>query len=461
MPPAEPSQEPHTRNNENPSQASSEARQLAGQGAAREPESSSGGRRPMPRLLLWILAFGFLLRLLSAYYPPDELEVFRDSHHYFSIAKSLVDAFEYRDSVGHFLGTQPLFSDVGPTSFYLPGYPFFLAGIFAIFGESFRAVYVVQAFLSTFTILLCYASADRMFDHRMALVAAFLQAINIYNIHQVGHLTSENLGYLLVLLIYYLFVRTQTGPASQSSQPTIILLALTLGVGILTRSVFVPIAIAMGLYLAVARYLTTRSVVASLRELSLLVVIMTLCVSPWLIRNDHVWNRLIYNTKSGLVLFIAYNDNATTHDGHSRVLPRLEQAEFNELERHNYLNARAREWIRSHPMKSVHLIATRFVNFWNPMPGKTQGARRWVGAIWSTFFLSLALIGMLRLLFDFRRYAYFFVIPLAYVATHILTLSLTRYRLSLEGLLSIAVAVGLCFIYDSFSSSRTAKQTRH
>lgn len=52
-----------------------------------------------------------------------------------------------------------------------PLYPYFLAALYAIFGPGSVGVLFAQALLDSFTVVLIYATARRVFDARVALVA--------------------------------------------------------------------------------------------------------------------------------------------------------------------------------------------------------------------------------------------------------------------------------------------------
>ena len=402
-------------------------------------------------LLPIILLIGFLLRLLPAIFAPDELPNFRDGEHYWTIAKSVANDFTYQDSVG-FWRREPLYTDVGPTSFYLPGYPFFLALSISLFGESFRAAFILQAVLGTLAIAVCYLCARLVFGETVALMAASLQAINPYKIDQVVQIASEGFACLLLLLSMYFLIRVRRDGVLRPTNPNLNLLAITLAVGVLTRSVFLPIAAAMWLFLLFDQYWSTRSVYHTLRALSLPTFVAALCVSPWFIRNYQVWNQLVYNTKSGLVMRIAYHPNAEPAKESPFLVPRIEQSERNELERDRYLKAEAWSWIKENPGRALYLATMRVTVFWQPI-AEARGMKLLVGTAWSTLFLLLAWIGMLRCLRHFKTHYYLLIIPLVFTLTHAITLANNRYRVPLDGTLAIFAAWGLWTIYQLLQSA--------
>src|SRR5882724_630722 len=115
--------------------------------------------------LLAILA-GIALRLFFIFRFPG---VTTDSFVYGDIAKNWLQHGIYGLSGP---------AEISPTYIRLPGYPAFLAFIFAIFGiEHYRAVLVVQMFVDIGTCLLCTDIALRLFGPKTAKIALVLAAL--------------------------------------------------------------------------------------------------------------------------------------------------------------------------------------------------------------------------------------------------------------------------------------------
>jgi 4-amino-4-deoxy-L-arabinose transferase-like glycosyltransferase len=115
--------------------------------------------------ILVFMAAALTLRLIFLVYFPA---IVNDSFVYGDIAKNWLQH-------GIFGLSGP---DVSPTYIRLPGYPAFLAFIFAIFGmEHYRAVLVTQIFVDLGTCLLCADIALRLFGARAAKVAFALAAL--------------------------------------------------------------------------------------------------------------------------------------------------------------------------------------------------------------------------------------------------------------------------------------------
>jgi 4-amino-4-deoxy-L-arabinose transferase-like glycosyltransferase len=118
------------------------------------------------RFVLAVLAAALFFRVIFLFYFPG---VVTDSFIYGDIAKNWLQHGIYGLS-----GPE----EISPTYIRLPGYPAFLAFIFAIIGmEHYRAVLIVQMFLDIGTCLLCAGIALRLFGWKTAKIALVLAAL--------------------------------------------------------------------------------------------------------------------------------------------------------------------------------------------------------------------------------------------------------------------------------------------
>ena len=117
------------------------------------------------KFFLWVTAGALCLRLFIRY----KLHlVVGDSLVYDELAKNLLNHGIYGFTISE---------GVRPTLVRLPGYPFFLATIFAIFGQdNFRAVTLVQVFIDIGTCVLVCDIARRTISERAARIAFLLAA---------------------------------------------------------------------------------------------------------------------------------------------------------------------------------------------------------------------------------------------------------------------------------------------
>jgi len=87
-----------------------------------------------------------------------------------------------------------------------PGYPFFIRIIYAIFGRNnYKAVYTIQAIISTFSVFLIYWITGKAFNIKAAFIAstisAFYPGFILYNCTYL----TETLGVFFILLIFAIY----------------------------------------------------------------------------------------------------------------------------------------------------------------------------------------------------------------------------------------------------------------
>src|SRR5262249_9241746 len=122
-------------------------------------------------------------------------------------------------------------ADGRPTSFRAPGWPIFLAGVYALAGRSPVIVYLVCSALGAASCGLAYALGRELLDESHARLAGLLTAFYLPDIWFATLYLSENLFVPLLALAAWLMVRfLKTGSLS-----LIGLAGLVLGWLVLTR----------------------------------------------------------------------------------------------------------------------------------------------------------------------------------------------------------------------------------
>jgi 4-amino-4-deoxy-L-arabinose transferase-like glycosyltransferase len=246
---------------------------------------------------LWTGLTGLGLRLFFVLWFPGVVD---DSRLYANIAKNWLQFGIYgvTDS-----------GQIVPTLSRLPGYPAFLAAIFAIFGtDNFRAVLLVQV---VFDLGACFLIADlsrRLFSERAAKAAFVLAALCPFLANYAAAALTESLEiFFTVLALDLAFcalgVYPRETPAAQLERGSAVWFAcgLAIGGGILLRPDGGILLAAVGGYLLLRLFRTMRSrrgemrasfgLAAMLRAGVLLGVGAILPLVPWTLRNLHTLHR--------------------------------------------------------------------------------------------------------------------------------------------------------------------------
>lgn len=226
-------------------------------------------------------AAAIILRLVFLLWFPG---VVTDSFIYGDIAKNWLQHGIYGLSGG----------EVSPTYIRLPGYPAFLAFIFAIFGvDHYRAVLFVQMFVDLGTCFLCAAIARRLLGEKPAKVAFILAALCPFLADYSAAALTETLEIFFTALALYLALRAfETGCLREWTG-----CGLACAAAILLRPDGGLLLIALEAYLLWRIILPPRSPagVSSVNRLVqaglLIAIIALLPLVPWALRNWRTFHR--------------------------------------------------------------------------------------------------------------------------------------------------------------------------
>jgi 4-amino-4-deoxy-L-arabinose transferase-like glycosyltransferase len=209
-----------------------------------------GFQRWQSQFFLWASLAGLGLRLAWAIWLPGVVD---DSRLYANIAENWLQQGIYGvTNSGAIL----------PTLSRLPGYPAFLAAVFALFGmENFRAVLIVQAFFDLGTCFLIAAIAWRLWGSRAAKAAFLLAALCPFLANYAASALTETLEIFFTTLALNLAVSALgTGDRSAANSRRIWLACgFSVGAAILLRPDGGILLAAIGGYLLWLLFRAVRS----------------------------------------------------------------------------------------------------------------------------------------------------------------------------------------------------------
>ena len=180
-----------------------------------------------------------------------------------------------------------------PTYIRLPGYPAFLAAVFAVFGvEHYRAVLFIQMFVDIGTCFLIADLARRVCSARAAKLAFLFAAICPFLANYTAAALSETLEIFFTVLALDFAISALTASHDNGRW---ICCGLAVGAAILIRPDGGILLISIGLYLFAAFFKSLRSLTqnassgsTNLLRAGLIVAMVSLSLLiPWTIRN---WN---------------------------------------------------------------------------------------------------------------------------------------------------------------------------
>jgi 4-amino-4-deoxy-L-arabinose transferase-like glycosyltransferase len=180
-----------------------------------------------------------------------------------------------------------------PTAQWPPGYPFFLGGIYSVFGPTLAGARLANVVLGAATVALLYILALRLFDKRTALLAALLLAVFPGQVFFVSLVWSETLFTFAFVLALLLIVMVLQGGDRQ--RPWWLLGAgLIFGAAALIRG--------QGLLLPLIAVITWGVLgqrwAQALRWTGVTVALMAVLILPWSIRNYVVLDSPVFISSS-------------------------------------------------------------------------------------------------------------------------------------------------------------------
>jgi 4-amino-4-deoxy-L-arabinose transferase-like glycosyltransferase len=322
------------------------------------------------RALVWagIFLLALVPRLILAtlfYDAPIGLD---DMFQYDMLARSLlsgngyrwyqrVDVQEHRRYFSKYYGIDLPIEDVPEagyqTTFRAPGYPFFLASIYALAEEPSRVgvARVVQAFLGASSVLLAAAIAQALgFSMRTAAWTGI--AVALYPtlwIYPLG-LASENIFIPLILIGTLAMLRA----ARKKSVGWILLAGAVLGFATLVRG-------ALGILIPLAVIWMWKS--SGRRHALYFLGPVIAVLLPWIIRNSLIWGRPTFiETTVGFNLYIGYHPEG---DGGFKTSLALQPTQFiDDQERDQWSTEQALGFIADDPGRVIELSIRRFAYFW-------------------------------------------------------------------------------------------------
>ncbi|MBC7224402.1 MAG: glycosyltransferase family 39 protein, partial [Anaerolineae bacterium] len=363
------------------------------------------------------------------------------------------DALGWNLAAGHGYVLEP---GGPPTALRGPVYPLFLAGVYALFGHRYGAVYAAQVLVDMGALALTYALAWQVYRRReVATLAAVGYALYLPFALQVGQVMTETVFTALLLLgIWAFFAAVDRAPGWRAAglQGAA---GVALGLASLTR----PAGLVVAGSLAVALCWLVRPWKRAVLQGAALLVAFGLVLLPWTWRNWALFGVLVpTSTLGGVNLYIGnYSLEREAYlAAHSAeetrrmlILTRALEMErapwMNEAQLDLAFRERALALIRAHPWRYVHLSANRFLRLWFNLgyAGQWPSAATWALAGGHALFLALAARGLWREGTEAARRAWALVAVLvAFTLFHMAILAYVRFLFPVVPLVLVLAARG-------------------
>ena len=377
-------------------------------------------------------------------------------------------------NIAHSLATGHGFSspfrvDTGPTAWMTPLFPLLLAGIFRVFGaytfHAWAATVLVNISCCTLACIPIYFAAKRIGGIALAAGTAWLWAIFPNAILMpVESMWDASISALLVATILWATLALAESAESQRLRNWCAY-GLLWGVALMFNATLGGLFPFLALWLAYRAHQQNR---AWLKNAVAAVMIIILCCVPWSIRNYHVFHQFVpLRSVLGLQLWLGNNDQTQDifrGDLHP-IYNAAEREKYVSLGEIAYMQQKKQEaiaYMLSHPAREAHLILYRAISIWSG--GTPYPLEDFLGTPSLRFrtILAFNIVATLGTIFGiiilFRERSPFVIpiaaFPLIYPWAYYLTLALPRYRLPIDPIVMLLLAISIQHMAQKLSRAK-------
>jgi hypothetical protein len=377
-------------------------------------------------------------------------------------------------NIAHSLSTDHGFSspfrvDTGPTAWMTPLFPLLLAGIFRLFGaytfHAWAATVLLNISCCTLACIPIYFAAKRIGGIALAAGAAWLWAIFPNAILMpVESMWDACISALLVATILWATLALEHAESIRLRRWCAY--GLLWGVALMFNATLAALFPFLAGWLAYRAHQQNRDWIKNAAAAGAIII---LCCVPWTIRNYRVFHQFVpLRSVLGLQLWLGNNDQTQDifrGDLHP-IYNATEREKYIALGEIAYMQQKKQEAIAymfSHPAREAHLMLYRVISIWSggtPYPfedfiGTPSLRFRTVLA----FNLVAALGTLCGIILLFRDRSPFAVpvstFPVIYPWAYYLTLALPRYRLPIDPIVMLLLAISIQHLAQTISRAKS------
>lgn len=390
-----------------------------------------------------------------------------------SVDPRVYHAWAVEISEGNWLGTEVFFNS--------PLYPYFLAVIYKIFGQSFFVAKLIQFLMGSFSCLLIYLLAKRIFNPKVGLVAGVMAALYVMSLFYEGILLITNIQTPLNLLLILMLLHSFESPVRRNW----LFSGICLGLSALAR----PNILLFGPFVLFWIFYTFKDRMSRKQILHFGLFFcmgIGLLIFPVTLRNYVVGKDIVLiSSQGGINFYIGNNPNAKGYFMVPKVLPRTKGDDPIEQRRNFEVYAEQKVGRALKPSEVSRYWFSQGMKFIKEQPG------RWIGLllrkcgllvnhyeIWNnrSYYFSrqfswvlrlplltfgivapLALFGILLTLKDWKRLFLLYAIIGSYAASLVIFFMLSRYRMVVVPFLIILAAYALHWFFESLRAKKFQK----
>lgn len=381
-----------------------------------------------------VLCTALILRVFVSFTVGSELRWY-DEQNYHSIGVSILEGNGFHSSYNPY-----------STTHWAPLQGYYLAAVYAVFGDSPHMARIIQDLLAVLCCFLIYRIGTRMFDHAVGVVASLIFAFHPLFVYSANTLYAVSNFTLLAVLIF-MFSQRSAEPESKMSP---FLAGLFLGLAMLSKPVAIFLIPAIPMALLLSRKLRFSQVV--LRSI-IVFGVSALVLVPWTFHNYQKYGTIYFITQEGAhSLAAANNQQLAMGDRGSIAIPdevkeRVEN--LSEDDRNEVYMDEAVGFILSHPLQFIRMYTYKFTTFWRLYPStisKNQDTSKRnivISAVFYALLLPIALLGMFYTRKEWRRLFLLHGFIFGFALGYSLFIPSIRYRMPIEPFVILFAAFAL------------------
>lgn len=354
-----------------------------------------------------------------------------------------------------------------------PGFPLIVAISFAIFGENFLPIIILNAIISSLIPILIFKLGKEIFNERVGFISSIWSTFYVLHIRYIPTLLKEVwLAFLFLLIIYLFIVETKKNKIFWSNLILPIPYAFLIHIDERFFTYF-PVLIIAFLFLDI------KSWRFGFKKSALFLVVVLFLMIPWLVRNYYVYDRPVILTERTARFtdkIFRYDNQLKEHEKEmnqypqfewdkSMVEPILANEEIPGLKGHRYksLQRGLQHGFIPHRYSKYERWYAEFKEFWRPVRftgGYVGNGFRFEGPSWSLkhnlsqgltygLLLPFFLIGIFYIIKLQHKYGLLLtIIIFIHMIIHVVLAHVrNRYRIPIDAFIIIIAFYGIYQMY--------------
>ncbi|GAP13479.1 dolichyl-phosphate-mannose-protein mannosyltransferase [Longilinea arvoryzae] len=410
-------------------------------------------------LLILILGLAVLLRVAAAVYMGDTVQVLpgtSDQVSYHNLALRVLGGHGFSFGENWWPATRAN----EPTAHWSFLYTLYLVGVYALFGPHPLVARLIQAVIvGLLQPWLTYLLGKQLFNARVGLWAAFLNAIYAYFIYYGGTLMTEPFYITAILGALLLAIRLVQPPDENTRRGLLAVgLGLLLGAAVLLRQLFllfIPFLLLWMFWASLRRHSALKWV-----HYVLPLAVVAAMIAPITIYNAQRFGQFVLlNTNSGYAFYWGNHPYYGTHfqpilsnEEYQQLLPQ-DQLNLDEAALDKELLRRGMQFVLEDPGRYALLSLSRIPAYFEFLPSSDSGTISNLSRVLSFGILWPFMLAGLIMAWRKRSHRFWdalaspkfllVLFALVYTVIHVLTWTLIRYRLPVDA--TLLVFAGVCF----------------